>query len=161
MYTRYFRKFLLIYEERPSDRDRHTFSNWIWSRSRCSVLQPLVLCQRVIKTRSLRNRSQLLCVGAELQNNKSKNSHKSKALSRVPGNQLGSAVMESSGRESLEIDGGALYSGQRPTAEETRAPRVISIREEECATFAVNDPLLEVTARSGERAVHWAVTFTS
>lgn len=64
--------------------------------------------------------------------------------------------METAGMESLEIDGGALYSGQRPTAEETRAPTVISIRAQvaqSICSFTVNDPLLEVTAQSGESAV--------
>ena len=36
--------------------------------------------------------------------------------------------METTRTESLEIDGAALYLGQRPTAEETRALRVISVR---------------------------------
>lgn len=39
-----------------------------------------------------------------------------------------SGVMEATGMESLEIDRGALYSGQRLTAEETRSPRVVIIR---------------------------------
>lgn len=63
--------------------------------------------------------------------------------------------METAGMESLEIDGGALYSGQRPTAGETRAPAVISSREQAAPSifnFTVNDPLLEVTAQSGESA---------
>lgn len=58
--------------------------------------------------------------------------------------------METTGMESLEIDRGALYSGQRPTAEETGAPRVISIREqvpERICNFTVNDPLLEVRVK--------------
>ena len=68
----------------------------------------------------------------------------------------GSGVMETTGTESLEIDRGAFYSGQTITAEETRAARVISSRvqvPQSICNFTVNDPLLEVTAQSGERAV--------
>lgn len=63
--------------------------------------------------------------------------------------------METTGMESLEIDKGALYSGQRPTAEETGAPTVISVGvqvAQSICNFTVNDPLLEVTARSGQSA---------
>lgn len=63
--------------------------------------------------------------------------------------------METAGMESLEIDRGALYSGQRTTADESRAPGVISIRvqvPQSTCNFTVNDPLLEVTAQSGQSA---------
>lgn len=61
--------------------------------------------------------------------------------------------METTGIQSLEIDKGALYLGQRPAAEETRAPRVIRITvPQSVCNFTVNDPLLEVTAQSGESA---------
>lgn len=58
--------------------------------------------------------------------------------------------METTGIKSLEIDKGALYSGQRLTAEKTRTPRVISIRvqvPQHICNFIVNYPLLEVTAQ--------------
>lgn len=64
--------------------------------------------------------------------------------------------METTGMESLEIDRGAFYSGQRATAEESRAVRVISCRvqvPQSICNFTVNDPLLEVTAQSGESAL--------
>lgn len=69
------------------------------------------------------------------------NSHKSNALGRVTGNQLGFWYDGATGVELLEIDRGALYSGQR-TAEETRAPRVISIRmqlQQRICKFNISD----------------------
>ena len=72
--------------------------------------------------------------------------------------------METTGMESLEIDRAALNSGQRPTAEETGAPRVISIRvqvPQSFCNFTVNDPLLEVTAQSAERAVRLSSSYSN
>ena len=84
------------------------------------------------------------------------NSHKSRLSAESQAISWGSGVMETTGTESPEIDRAALYPGQRPTAEKTRAPRVISIRAQDPQSvcyFTVNDPLPEVRAQTGEKTV--------